>query len=160
MMLIPCPVHFFPTLPFWCVCSNVCGVINVTDAPVSYKKRCLCVLPKLRYAHDWSAEMVGSFTFVFILATILLPNDFLSKVVENTATSNSLEPPHTYGRMGLLLLPSSVGKILRLVLLHLYGVLLCAFCPFLVCAFSNVICPFPTALGCVAPFLAPCAPFA
>jgi hypothetical protein len=92
-MLIPCPVHFFPTLPFWRACSNVCGVINVTDAPMSYKKRCLCVLPKLRYAHDWSAEMVGSFMFVFIFDTILLPNDFLSKVVENAATSNSLQPP-------------------------------------------------------------------
>jgi hypothetical protein len=29
--------------------------------------------------------MVGSFMFVFIFATILLPNDFSSKVVENAA---------------------------------------------------------------------------
>jgi hypothetical protein len=95
-MLIPCPVHFFPTLPFRCACLNICGVINVIDAPVSHKKRCLCVLPKLRYAHDRSAEMVGSIMFVFIFATILLPNDLLSNVVENAATLNSLEPPYVW----------------------------------------------------------------
>jgi hypothetical protein len=96
LMLIQCPVHFFPTLPFWRACLNDCGVINVTDAPVSYKKRCLCVLLKLRYAHDRSAEMVGSFMFVFIFATILLPNALLSKVVKNAATLNSLEPPYVW----------------------------------------------------------------
>jgi hypothetical protein len=72
------------------------GVINVTDAPVSYTKPCLCVLPKLKYAHDRSAEMVGSFMFVFIFAMILLPMDFLSKVVEKAATLNSLEPPYVW----------------------------------------------------------------
>jgi hypothetical protein len=66
--------------------------------------------------------MVGSFMFVFIFATILLPNDLLSNVVENATTLNSLEPPYVW-EMGLLLLPSSVGKILRLALLQLYGVL-------------------------------------
>jgi hypothetical protein len=83
-------------LPFWRACLNVFGVINVTDALVLYKKRCLCMLPKLRYAHDWSAEMVGSFMFVFIFATILLPNEFLSKVVQNAATLNSLKPPYIW----------------------------------------------------------------
>jgi hypothetical protein len=34
--------------------------------------------------------------FVFIFATILLPTDFLSKVVENAATSTSLKPPYVW----------------------------------------------------------------
>jgi hypothetical protein len=50
----------------------------------------------LRYAHDRSAEMVGSFMFVFMFAMILLPNALLSKVVENAATLNSLEPPYVW----------------------------------------------------------------
>jgi hypothetical protein len=92
-MLILFPDHFFPYFPFWLACSNVCGVISVTKVPVSYKKQCLCGLPKLRYAHDLSAEMVGLLKFVFISATILLSNDLLSKVVEKAATLNSLKPP-------------------------------------------------------------------
>jgi hypothetical protein len=45
-MLMPCPAHFFHSLPFWYACSNVCGVISVTEARVSYKKRGLCGVPK------------------------------------------------------------------------------------------------------------------
>jgi hypothetical protein len=104
-MLIPCCCHFFPTLPFWLSCSNVCGVISVSDVPVSYKKQCLCNVPKLRYAHDRSAEMVGLFKLVFIFATILLPNDFLSNDVEKVAGLNSLEPP--YGSSASTVVPES-----------------------------------------------------
>jgi hypothetical protein len=123
-MLIPCCCHFFPTLPFWRACSNVCGVINATDALVSNKKRCLCDVPKLRYAHDQSAEMVGLFKLVFIFATILLPNDFLSNDVEKAAALNSLEPPYVWEN------GSSASTILHLqnpsdVRLHL---LLCRCC--------------------------------
>jgi hypothetical protein len=51
--------------------------------------------------------------------------------------------------MGLLLLPSSVGKILCLVLLHLYGVLFLANLSLLSGAFGIMICPFPTVFNCV-----------
>jgi hypothetical protein len=135
-MLIPCCSHFFPTLPFWRACSNVCGVISVTKAPVSYKKQCLCDVPKLRYAYDRSAEMVGSFKLGFIFATILLPNDFLSNVVKKAAALNALKPTYIWEN------GSSASTILRLqnpsgVQLHL---LLCCCCSCCQCSRRRSMC--------------------
>jgi hypothetical protein len=127
LMLIWYPVHFFSTLPCWRACLNVCDVINVSDAPVSYKKRCLCVLPKFRYAHD---------LLRFFFQTFFYQRSLKMQRCQIHLTH------HTYGRMGLLPLPFSVGKILRGVLLPTCGI---------------VIGAFPTVQGCVALFPAPLA---